>query len=781
VTVAENGNACAGTWDSLTVPTICTPGTTGTAQVTAIAQGVSSPPVTVYVHQRITNIVISQVPNQTPTLSTLCLSKRAPSGNPESTLYQAFAFSGNTDITASVGPFSWQTVLATGQTTSSVTLATPPAGTAQCPSGPQGQCLNQQLATAGTPGSSSFFASASGANSQPLQFTTCPVQTISISALQNPATSFLVNTGTSTILNATVTDVLGMNITGVPLTWSSSNPIAVKVSGATSTVFGSVGTVSASAIGAGSVTASCTPPSCNGGITPSLPIYPTQAISFNVQSTTAPTAPTVYVTSSACNSTTQTCITRVVPITRTSTSADFTPGAPITLPFAPNSLLFDKQGANGYLGTNTLGFGTQQAMVLSGSSVSPVPSVAGTVLATSPDGTLAIYSDTVDSPNRVFICQNCSSASRNAATFLLDGAIAAAFSPDNVAGGYKAYIVSGSPCPGTTSLGCLLVFSKLDAAKIVPLNAPATDVAFIGDGMLGYIASGNPPGTTFLPTCDDPAAPGSIGAVSPQVPAQLIRALPDGQSVLALNGPTVQTITAQISGTASVGTPGCPAPRGFLNIPNGGFVAPPASLGISTFTPTQFIISPDGSTAYVLGQTGSGATAARLPFIISFNLGTQLPSDISLTGNAVPLSASLSPSGDLLFVGANDGAVHVINTTTQIDEQQVTLPFPQSSLCIGPGNPATPVETTMTITAASQSGANTTYSYTSLVGPLLQAGDTVIIGGMTNLADNGTFTITALASGTFTVVNANGVTASGQSGTAAAGTICNPDLVAVKP
>jgi len=780
VTVAENGNACAGTWDSLTVPTICTPGTTGTAQVTAIAQGVSSPPVTVYVHQRITNIVISQVPNQPPTLSTLCLSKRAPSGNPESTLYQASAFSGSTDITSSVGPFSWQTVLTSGQTTSAVTLATPPAGTAECPSGPQGQCLNQQLATASTPGSSSFFASASGVNSQPLEFTTCPVQTISISALENPATSFLVNTGTSTTLNATVTDVLGMNITGVPLTWSSSNPITVKVSGATSTVFGSVGTVSASAIGAGAVTASCTPPSCNGGITPSLPIYPTQAISFNVQSTSAPAAPTVYVSSTACNSTTQTCITRVVPITRTSASADFTPGAPITLPFAPNSLLFDEQGANAYLGTNTLGFGTQQAMVLSGSSVSPVPSVAGTVLATSPDGTLAIYSDTADSPNKVFICQNCSSASRNAATFLFDGAVAAAFSADAIAGGFKTYIVSGKPCPGTSSAGCLLVFSKVDAAKIVPLTAPATDVAFIGDGMLGYIASANPPGTNFLPTCDDPTAPGSIGAVSPQVPAQLIRALPDGQSVLALNAPTVQTITAQISGTASVGTPGCPAPRGFLNIPNGGFVAPPASLGISSFTPTQFLISPDGSTAYVLGQTGSGATAARLPFIIAFNLGTQLPSDISLTGNAVPLSASLSPSGDLLFVGANDGAVHVINTATQIDEQQVTLPFPQSSLCIGPGNPATPVETTMTITAASQNGTDTTYSYTSLVGPLLQAGDTVIVGGMTNLANNGTFTITALGSGTFTVVN-NGVTASGQSGTAAAGTICNPDLVAVKP
>jgi hypothetical protein len=364
---------------------------------------------------------------------------------------------------------------------------------------------------------------------------------------------------------------------------------------------------------------------------------------------------------------------------------------------------------------------------------------------------------------------------------LFDDATAAAFSPDNIAGGFKAYIVSGKPCPGTSSLGCLLVFSKVDAAKIVQLNAPATDVAFIGDGMLGYIAGGDPVGTTFLPTCDDPAAAGSIGAVSPQVSAQLIRALPDGQSVLTLNAPTVQTITAQISGTASVGTPGCPAPRGFLNIPNGGLVAPPASLGISSFTPTQFFVSSDGSTAYVLGQTGSGAATARLPFIIAFNLATQLPSDISLTGNAVPLSASLSPAGDLLFVGADDGAVHVIATATQIDKQQVPLPFPQSSLCIGPGNPPTPVETTMTITAASQSGADTTYSYTSLVGPLLQAGDTVIVRGMTSLADNGTFTIAALGSGTFTVVNASGVTATGQSGTAAAGTICNPDLVAVKP
>src|SRR5208337_509827 len=43
VTVAANGLACAGSWDSLTNPTVCTAGRVGVAQVTATAQGVTSP------------------------------------------------------------------------------------------------------------------------------------------------------------------------------------------------------------------------------------------------------------------------------------------------------------------------------------------------------------------------------------------------------------------------------------------------------------------------------------------------------------------------------------------------------------------------------------------------------------------------------------------------------------------------------------------------------------------------------------------------------------------
>ncbi|HEV2697564.1 MAG TPA: hypothetical protein VGU90_06195 [Terriglobales bacterium] len=783
VTISNNGIACAGTWDSVTAPVVCTPGSTGTAQVTVSARGVSSPPVTVYVHQHITNIVIGKIPNQPPTLSTSCLSKRAPSGDPESLLYQAFAFSGGIDITSSVGPFSWQAVALPGRVTNAVSLATPAAGAPGCVTSPQGQCLNQQSATANAPGSALFFASASGVNSQPAQFTTCPVQTISLSALSNPATSFVVNTGTTTTLNATVTDILGMTITGGPLTWSSSNQTAVKVpaAGATSTVFGSVGSVSASAIGAGAVTASCIPPTCNGGITPSLPIYPKQAISFDVNSSTAPAAPTVLVSTTGCspsgNPSNQSCTTRVVPITRTGTNVDFVAGSPVTLPFAPNSLAMNAQGSNAYLGVDSLSFGSQAAMVLNGSSVSQVSNVAGKVLATSPDGGTAVFSDTTDSPNRVFICQGCNSnTSQNVSTFLFDGATAAAFSPDNIAGGFKAYVVSGQPCPGAGSPGCLLVFSKVDAPRLVPLSAPATDVAFIGNGTLGYIAGGDPAGTAFLPTCDDPAA-GSIVAVG--VASDLIRPLPDGQSALALAPPNVQTVTATIGGLPAVGVPGCPAPRGFLTIDNA--VAPAVSLGTGSFTPTQFFLSPKGSAAYVLGQTGSGSVMARLPFIIAFDLTTDSPSNISLAGNATPLSASLSPSGDLLFVGADDGMVHVINTATQLDTQQIALTFPQSSLCIGPGNPATQVETLLTIAGASQSGSSTTYSYASLTGPALQTGETIIIRGLTDLTNNGTFTIASMGSGTFTVVNANGVTATGQNGTATSGIICNPDLVAVKP
>ena len=786
VTIASNGNACAGTWDSLSSPVVCTPGSTGTAQITAIGNGgVASPPVTVYVHQHVTSVVIQKAPNQPATLSTACLTRGAPSG-PERVIYQASAFAGTIDITAQVGPFTWGQTTITGQPLTSAAVLLTSAGV-NAP-------LNQEVAIANVPGTTSIFASSGGVNSQPLPFTTCPVQSISVNVADTPpsSSSFVVSVGSGLTINATVRDSIGMTLVAVPLTWSSSDPSTVTVSGATSSVYASTGSVATSAPGGAAITASCTPPLCNGGISPSMPIYPTDAISVLVKSaassgtSSTSTTSTIYVTSKACGLTTQSCTTRIVPITQSGTTAPFAAGTPITLPSTPNSFVFGPaSGSPAYLGTDNSAFGTQGLMVLSGASVAQQNGTAGRVLAVSPDSTTVILSDTTDSPSRVNICKNCNGAARSLVSLLLPNATAAAFSVEGTDGSsfYKAYVVSGSSCPGTSSAGCLLVYSQVDAAQFVPLTLPATDAAFIGNGTLGYIAQ--PGQTSFLPTCG-PSAAGSVGNAS--LAAQLMRPMPDGLSLLALAPPTLQSVTAVLGplpASPPANIPGCPTPRGFLSVNNN--VGPSFNLGVGNFTPTEFFVSPDGLMAYILGQTGTGASAAPLPFIIAFNLTSETTSLISLAGSAKPLNAALSQAGDLLFVGADDDAVHVINTSTGLDTQQVVLTFPQSNLCAGPGNPSTEVSlSAFSISAAAESGVTTTYTFNLNAGSIPRVGQTVVITNMSDSSNNGTFTITAVnpltsTTGTFAVSNGAGVNASGQNGTGTVPLPCNPDLVVRKP
>lgn len=749
ITIAGNGIACAGTWDSLTNPQVCTPGNVGTAQLTATAQGVSSPPITVFVHQRITNIAVSKVPGQTQTLSNTCLSKGAPQG-PENWLYQATAMSGSTDITASVGPFSWQQVNPNGGSAIVSLTATPATNPA----------LNQQIVTASVPGEGMIFASASGFSSPAVPVQTCPVESIAINAAGNSNTSLLVNTGTTTTVNATVTDSVGMTLTGVPLTWSTSNPITAAVSANnTSTVFGSVGTVSAAAIGATAVTASCTPPSCNGGIKPSLPIYAKSAISFDVSSTTSPANPTAYVTTTACaspiaNPTNSTCTPAVIPLTRSSTASTFATGTPIALPASPNSILFEARGTNAYFGTETSHFGQHGAVLFSGSAATQFTSAFGKVLAISPDATTVIFSDTADPQNQVFICSNCSASGRTITSLQITGATAAAFSPDNL----KAYIVAGSN---------LYVFSKVDALQKISLNAPANDVTFLGEGGFGYLAGGGsaPSSITVRRTCDNGAIPSA--AMSTSATPTAIRALPDGTTLLALEPPSIALIT--VTGLTADGCTGTIANS--INEVN---------LGQGPFVPMQLVVSANGSTAYIRGDTPN---AAHLPFIIAFNIANQTTSAISLAGNAVPLSASLSPADNFLFVGADDGTVHVIDTASQSDLQQVTFPFATAPLCFGPGaSPTIVPKTVVGISAASQNGSSTTYSYVVNSGPPIQVGETIVVAGMKDGGNDGTFTILSLGAGTFTVTNNSGVTTtSAQNGSGTVPITCNPDLVAVKP
>jgi hypothetical protein len=213
-------------------------------------------------------------------------------------------------------------------------------------------------------------------------------------------------------------------------------------------------------------------------------------------------------------------------------------------------------------------------------------------------------------------------------------------------------------------------------------------------------------------------------------------------------------------------------------------ISGPAPNGSGGFTGTFTVANSSGVPATGLTGSASGPETLKFGFVLAYNLQRQTSSDISLVGSATPLSASLSPAADFLFVGADDNQVHVIDTVTQLDTDQVPLTFPQhSSLCVGPGSPPTALQSLLTITAANQdtTTGTTTFAYALTSGPPVAVGNSVKVSGMADPGNNGTFVATSVGTGSFTAVNPIGVSASSQNGSGLAGLACNPDLVFVKP
>jgi hypothetical protein len=607
LTIASNGLACAGSWDSLSNPQICTPGGVGVAVVTATAQEVSSPSTTVYVHQHIDKVAVSQLlpPNQPPPVNP-CLSVG------QSANYQATAYSRGVDVTSTVGVFHWQLLIP-----SVATLNTSDNSLLQ----------GQIQVTAKVPGLTPLFATIGNVTSIPLSFTTCPVQSITLDVTTS--------TSTSKTITPTVVDTLGTTITGIPLTWSSSEAASVSVSsagGASGTAMG----------GTATIIASCTPPTCNTGFYPSLPIYPANVVTLTVTPTGTTQASTVYVSTTSCG-TTDGCISTVVPVTTPNTLGNF-----IALPATPNSLVFDRQGNKAYLGTNSGQLGTVGLAVVDAgtNTATQFASLPGKVLAISPDGNQAIISDTSseDEPNHVFVFNTTTHA---VSTFQITGATAADFSPDSL----KAYIVAGST---------LYVYSTADGLQTISLAAPANDVSFLSEGAFAYVAGGVPSAVSVWRTCDNgradtvgvPAVPAFIKTLPG--PAKLLPAdTPDAYHFLAVDPPGLDIIS--VNTTPSGCTPAVTdGPAASFN------------LGQGNFVPKQLIISQDGSTAYVL--------TSNLNSVLAFNIPGQTSFAIPLVGNPTPLSASLTPDGTLLFVGASDGLLHIVSTVAGGDTQQISFP-----------------------------------------------------------------------------------------------------------
>jgi hypothetical protein len=709
--IAPNGVACAGHWD--VAFTTCTPGGTGVALVTASALGESSVPTYVFVHPPIDSITVSGVLLDGVPVQEPCLSQG------QSMTLEAHAFSQGSDVTSSVGPFTFS-----AQNLSVVNLVGLVNTAYNFPT-------NRTTAIALIPGMTQIYASASGVSSSSFHqpqyrnsqgtspvldfFETCPIQSIALEVglpgtQQSGQTTFVTSSSTtgSQTATAVLTDVMGNTslpntnngivLNKIPLTWSASQPAVV---GPTSSGCQETCTLKTPLPGSGSIAASCSPPSCNIGYplvpaslsTPAaiaactqffhaqfpqliscqqlipVPVYAETAISGLV--TGAPAGTALLATSLGCSHLpTTTCSTSIYSLS----TARATTGAENPLPTSPNSLLFDPAGDKAFMGSdfgalviNPASFGTTNSPFIG------LGTVTGTVLATSRDGSTAVFSDALHNPNQVYIVNVANANSLSARALNISQGMAAAFSPD----GLKAFIFGN----GGTSL---YVYSSLQALQgPFALTGPANanTVAFSPNGAFAFAAeaaaNGNPANLSAFNTCNNqvsaPAVPlpGSplFMKVLPGVHLEgrdsYGNTIPDGTHVFVLEATGFDIITATTS--AAVAGTVCPQILTFVS-GDPTRLAQRVELGQGPIQPVNFFASADGSQLYVLAASNASI------LVYNFAAGA-VTSGIELIGNATPLSADISADAGTILVAGSDGLLHEVSTGLG-GSDQVQLSFP---------------------------------------------------------------------------------------------------------
>jgi hypothetical protein len=746
VSFAPGGVACAGHWDA--GYTTCTPGATGVARVTAAALGATSPPTYVFVHPPIDNIKVSGVLLNGLPIQEPCLSQG------QSMTVEAHAFSQGSDITASVGPFTWSA------SNSSVVKLTPLVNNTGNPVYPF--ATNQATATASTPGLTKISATAGGGissntfyqpqytNAQgvtsPLLdfFETCPIQNITLELgpaglIQTGQTSFVTSKGGPTLTaNAILTDVMGNNslldsgtpvtLSKIPLTWSASHP---------SVVAPATGCMESCALstplpGAGSVTASCSPPTCNLGFptipvalsSPAalaacaqffrllscqqfipLPVYssppaqpvtvpplPPVAAAITGVVTGAPSGSSVLASSLGCESVHPLdCTTYIYQVpTSKSVAGNATP-----LPFSPNSILFDLNGDKAYIGSQFGAVSVTPSNI--GTSTNPFASLGnltGNVLATSSNGGIAIFSNS----NQVFVANTTASSSPSVIALNILNASAAAFSPD----GLKAFIFGfdGNGSPN------LYIYSTQQALQTIPLPAGTTvnSITFSTNGAFVYVVEpsrgGGGPAFTVYNMCDNSIATDASTPPNPQIiplsaPPVAFKALPDGLHFIALeaNG-TFDYITAAIIGIPAAtptaqATSICPMTVTH-NTPQNPMKN--ISLNQGALHPLDFFTSADGTLLYVLATDRAS--------VLVYNFATGGVTGIELTGNATPLSGAMTPDDGTIVIEGSDGMLHQVSTALGGTDMSPPTSFPNLPNYLNPFCTYAPVQCTLNLMAS---------------------------------------------------------------------------------
>ncbi len=667
LSIASNGNACAGSWDQSIA--ICSPGTSGIALVQATTSGVFSPPTTVYVHQHIDSIQIASAESQPPLND--CFSQG------QTWQFKAIAYSNTQDITNTVGPFNWSF------TNNGVVTTTPiVAGT------PENPVFFEQT-TAKSPGITQLSASISGTSSAPYLYTTCLIQAIhlQIGGQAQAGSSITVNSGGSVLITATAVDTLYNKVdfgplATPPLTWSTTNPEVIAFSTTTNNSISNSATARAN-LGGATLTASCSPPSCNIGVLPGLPIFASDgilpdgtmgygSISVDVTSTSKVPTYTVWAATNECGGAPG-CSSALFSVLPNTTGANPI-GSIVSLPRTPNSMMFNHvSAARVYLGSDQgLMYvdvtATSPAVALVSNSPTPCNvSLCGRVLTISNDGKLVVVADTVSTPSQVYIYN----AGTTSATVDLiipgETATTAAFSPDQS----KLFILTENP---VTNTGSMYVYSTVDALTSVPIATSATDVKFSSDGSFAYVAGNPAPGNSIsaFATCNAQQTQNTAGfpfVTTPGTPQQIFPS-PNGQQVFALDpaNDSVDVFTTTVKQTPLPdGQFACNGPLANM-VPIVNFPQFTQSFDLSMakgFTPLYAQLVGDGSSMIIVAE--------NVPAVIVLNIADGSVSSVPLArpgfGSSYPLVVGLTPQQGITPASAStDGSQVAVAACDQYDQ-----------------------------------------------------------------------------------------------------------------
>ncbi len=716
--MSPTGVVCAGTWNRTSaggIPdyTICTPPTaTGTATVTASIGGVASNPLTVYVHPQVSAITISNPPD--------CVSSGTSSATSGSTFVQqtsVFDPDGNLIPSGSVAgqPNDVGTITYTANTPSVVTInntnVSPGGsgtgtgtgtgtggGTAPPPStAPNGSTVaNQPGGTVITATISGSGASAVATSSAAGYFYTCPPANISLSlpnSTGNTGSNGVVTiaAGNPQTITAALTDTKNVAITptaGAGPDYTSTQPQQVSVN--------STGLVTTLLPGTATVTGICQP-----GVTTSSTTTSASSASTSTGSSCNPTplnklgvfgtglpivANPIVVRSPGVNSS---LLWAASPDALQFTPFDLslgTAGAPVLLPYPPNSMVLDPTGSDLYFGSY------RELMVysaLNNSLTTQDTTVPGVVLAASPSNNQVVIADQKRQVIYLYTpavrSTSSGSTSTTASSVISTGGLAthAVYSPDGknvyVVGPDTLYVhnlVSGWSQYPLTSANAT-TSCALDNTNSDPFCSP--DIAITVPSVAVFLSGSPVTARSFCPdTTTSPVTYNPLAATVAGDAADHLAATPDGLHVLGANATQIFDIEHGGAGSDSIqfvapigACPGVTTPAGPLSIQT-----TLQQLALTGITPTQIdqvLASPDSSKAFITytAAAASGLLPLYTPSATPGAAGTL--SNVQLaTGAVAPIAGVFSPDASTFFVSTTgDNLIHVVGTSALSDTQQL--------------------------------------------------------------------------------------------------------------